>query len=149
MAVVPGRNGGTLKQWEKGQSGNPKGRVPKGISFWKDQLENKKKFVLKLEMEDEDGEITTIERTLTLNESVSKMAATQLWIKAAEGDLEAIRVLVSMEQASADRHDRYQKDKEDDRGDTHREANMLTLFDPTTKEVIDLTNIGGADNQTT
>lgn len=41
MKEQPGRNGGTLHSWEKGQSGNPKGKAPKLFSAlakeWKER----------------------------------------------------------------------------------------------------------------
>lgn len=44
--VIAGKNGGTLMPWQKGQSGNPKGRPKKVISRLQDKIEQDFKVTL-------------------------------------------------------------------------------------------------------
>ncbi|WP_031530523.1 DUF5681 domain-containing protein [Dyadobacter crusticola] len=140
MKPNPGKNGGTLRSWEKGESGNPKGRM-KGLTHWVRELQSKKKFTIRVEMEDEDGEITMMERTLTLNEGAAKVAATQLLLKAAQGDMEAIKELNKIDQAACERHALYQGGG----SSSLPRSTPFSVIDPKTNE-IKILEIG-ADNQ--
>lgn len=140
MKDMPGRNGGRLRNWEPGESGNPKGRK-KGLMHWVHELQGKKSFIVKIEMKDEDGEITTVDRTITLLEPAAKLAATQLILKAVQGDMEAIRELNKIEQSSQNREALY-RSVNPVKGAP--QSTPFTIIDPLTNQITQL-DIGESD----
>ena len=144
MKSVAGRNGGTLKTWEKGESGNPKGRA-KGITHWVKELQSKKKFNVSIEMEDEEGEITVVNKSITLKESAAKLMAIQLILRGTQGDMEAIRELTKIDMATLDREALYRSNLPND--NKAPRATPFTIIDPDTNEIISL-EIGAANEET-
>lgn len=140
MGTIKGRNGGTLSPWQKGQTGNPHGRK-KGLQYWVRELQTKKKFEIKLTMTDEDGEETIVTRSLELGEAAAKMAATQLWLKAVQGDMEALRELARIEQAHEERSIR----NEEDHTPQKSVSIPIEIIDPKSDEALSL-DIGGSDD---
>lgn len=137
---IPGGKGGTITPWQKGQSGNPRGRM-KGLTHWVRELQTKKKFTIQLTMTDEDGDETTITRSLELGEAAAKMAATQLWLKAVQGDMEAIKELAKIEQAHEERSER----NEDEYTPQKSVSIPIEIIDPKSDEALSL-DIGGSDD---
>lgn len=138
---IPGGKGGTITPWTKGQSGNPRGRM-KGLTHWVRELQTKKKFEIKLTMTDEDGEETVVTRSLELGEAAAKMAATQLWLKAVQGDMEALRELARIEQVHEERSARAENENPENKPGN---STPFEIIDPVNNEVLSL-DIGGADD---
>lgn len=136
---IPGnRGGGTLTPWKKGQSGNPKGRT-KGINSWIRKLSNSKKFEISLEVEDDEGEVQRIFKSVTLKKGVAELAAVQLLLKAASGDMDAIREMVKLDCFDENRPKEEEKEKQ------RSESVPYTIIDPAQGNKPIQLDIGGAD----
>lgn len=94
----PGRNGGTLRSFEKGQSGNPAGR-PSGrgtISQIMNELGNFSQLELSLKVTDPLGQVSHHQLSYSVDgeNTVFAVLAIQILYRALRGDINALKVLL-------------------------------------------------------
>ncbi|MVM29295.1 hypothetical protein GO755_04565 [Spirosoma sp. HMF4905] len=94
----PGRNGGTLRDFPKGQSGNPAGRPPKQgtISQLMKQLGQCSDLELSITTTTADGQVSRQSLTYSTDgdNTLFAIVAMQLIYRALRGDINAFKVLL-------------------------------------------------------